>query len=513
MKEQKPSFYSAPAEEVPAADFELTVNGRPVFTHAARVSSYPVNGYCRDYQRPLGETEVASFACWEMSGPVEVRARSARPVESVRVRPASAGIAPRVEGDGISFAIEKPGQYTLEVNGIHRALHIFADPPEEGAPDPDDPNVRHFGPGVHCAGLIRMESGQTLYIAAGAVVYGAVLAEKARDIAIRGRGILDGSRFAREHLTGLVCLHDCDNVRMEGVVLRDSPVFTVIPMACRGLHISNIKIIGNWRYNSDGVDFSNCRDCSLEDSFLRTFDDSVCVKGYESFGPFLYRLRLAGESHMDRRFTAYGVEGTFAELQKRFGTYPCPPEVCDHIRVRGCVIWCDWGRPLEVGAETQADEIHDLVFEDCDLIHNICGSVMSVQNSDRALCRDILYRDIRVELDDHPGRPVIVKSPDEPWEKPYDGHLPALIHMQNSIGYVSADEERGRIDDVRFEKISVTAPKMPQSRIRGFDAEHLVQRVSISGLTLNGEPVTDLESAGIRTNEFTGDITITGAED
>jgi hypothetical protein len=507
-KRSGPRIYPVPAEEIPARDFELTVNGRPVFTHPARVSAYPVNGYCRNYQRPLGQTEIASFACWEMSAPVEVSVRSTRPIESVRVRPASAGIAPQVDGSAISFAIEKPGQYTVEVNGTHRALHLFADPPERDSPKPDDPGVRTFGPGVHCAGLIRMESGQTLYLAAGAVVYGAILAEKVRDITIRGRGILDGSRFSREHLTGLVCLYDCENVLIEGITLRDSPVFNVMPMACHGMHIRNIKLIGNWRYNSDGVDFSNCRDCSLEDSFLRTFDDSVCVKGYESFGPFLYRLRLAGESPMDRRFTVDGVEGTFAELQRRFGTYPCLPDVCDNIRVRGCVIWCDWGRPLEVGAETEADEIHDLRFEECDLIHNICGSILSVQNSDRARCRDIIYRDIRVELDDEPRRPVIVKSRDEPYEKPYDGHLPVLIWLANKIGYVTADEERGRIEDVHFENIRVTAPNMPLSRLIGFDADHLVQRVAIENLTLNGRRVTDLESANIQLNEFARDVTI-----
>jgi len=509
-----PLVYPAPPEEVPATDFELTVDGRPAFTHAARVSARPVNAYLRDWQRPLSETEMASFAGWEMQAPVELTARSTRPVRSVRVRPASAGITPRVNGDEISFAIERPGQYTLEVNGAQRALHLFADPPEEAAPAPGDPNVLYFGPGVHCAGLIRVESGQTVYIAAGAVVYGAILAEGARDIAVRGRGILDGSRFDRElpRLTGLVCLHDCRNVHIEGITLRDAPVFNLIPLACHGVHIRNIKLIGNWRYNTDGVDFGNCRDCSLEDSFLRTFDDSVCVKGYEYFGPWVFRMRMAGGSHMDRRFRIDGVEGTYAELQRRFATYACPPDVCDHIRVRRCVIWCDWGRPLEVGARTQADEIHDVVFEDCDLIHNICGSVLSVQNSDRALCRDIVYRDIRVELDDRPPRPQIVRSRDEPYTESADGFLPLLISVANRIGYVSADEERGRIEDVRFENISVTAPEMPASRLAGLDADHLVQRVTIEGLTLNGRPRTSLEDAKVQLNEFVREVSIRTAD-
>ena len=178
-------IHPAPGEEEPATDFSLTVNGLPVFTHRARVSAQPFNQVWPGYQRPLEQTEIASFATWDMAEPVRVTIVSARPVKDVRVRPASYGIQPKVKGKTISFTLNKPGQLTVEVNGTHRALHLFANPPEEHAPDPKDPHVRYFGPGVHCPGIIRMESHQTVYIAGGAVVYGAIVAEKADNIVIR----------------------------------------------------------------------------------------------------------------------------------------------------------------------------------------------------------------------------------------------------------------------------------------------------------------------------------------
>ncbi|MFC1452250.1 glycosyl hydrolase family 28 protein [Verrucomicrobiota bacterium] len=501
------NVYSVPAEEVPATDYALSVNCRPVFTHPARVSAYPVNVYCPPFQRPLAQTEIASFASWDMGGPVEVEVKSRRPVQSVTVRPLSAGVSPRIDGDSIRFAIARPSQYTVEVNDSHQALHLFANPPEEAAPDPKGPDVLYFGPGVHCAGLIRMQSGQTLYVAAGAIVHGAVVAEHAQNITICGRGILDGSTFARESLASLILLYHCENVRIEDIVLRDSGVFTLTPVASREVHIRHVKVIGNWRYNSDGIDFLNCRSCTLEDSFIRTFDDSLCVKGWRNFGAFIYRMYIVeGCGPMDRRFVVDGVEGTLDELQERFGDYPCPQDTCRDIQVRRCVIWCDWGRPLEIGAKTQVDEIRDLLFEDCDLIHSPgCCAVMSVQNSDRALCRDLLYRNIRVELDDQPSRPVIVRSPDEPYEKPYDGYLPTLIRLSNQVGYVSSDCDRGRIEDIRFENI---APAMPPSQLRGFDEEHPVQRVTVANLSLNGRLVTDLENAGMQMNEFVRDVAL-----
>jgi hypothetical protein len=501
-----PLIHTMPAEEVPATDFALSVDGHAVPMHRARVSAYPVNEFWPDHQRPLSQTEIASFASWEMTAPVEVEVVSRRPVQSVRVRPMSARIGPVVEGEVIRFTVTRPGQYAVEVNGSHQALHLFADAPEGPAPDPEDPDVRFFGPGVHCPGLIRMESGQILYLASGAVVYGAVLAEGASNLVVRGRGILDGSKFARASLTGLITLYDCDEVYLEGVTMRDSGGFTVVPMACRNVRIENVKIIGNWRYNSDGIDFCNCRDCSVTDSFIRAFDDCICVKGYESFGKWLYRLRLVDADPSTGRLSVDGVVGSFAELQQRFGSYPCPADVCRDISVRRCVIWCDWGRPLEVGAETVADEIRNLSFEDCDLIHLHGAVAMSVQNADRAVCREIVFRGIRVEIDDEPRRPVIAKRVDQPYVAPYDGYLPALVRLANQVGCVWTDSVRGRIEDVSFRDIEVTAPAMPPIVLIGHDADHLVRRVSFHDLRLNGRVVTDLESARVTMNEFVRDV-------
>jgi len=164
-RKANPDIYPQPAEEPAATDCALTVGGRPVFAYQARGSTCPFSQVWPGYQRPLDQTENASFASWDMAAPVEVAVTSARPVQTVRIRPQAAGIVTQVEGDTIRFTIAKPGQYTVEVNGAHRALHLFANPPEEVAPDPRDPRVIYFGPGLHCPGLMRLRSGQTVYLA------------------------------------------------------------------------------------------------------------------------------------------------------------------------------------------------------------------------------------------------------------------------------------------------------------------------------------------------------------
>lgn len=503
----RPAIAPAPVEEELATEYQVEVDGQVVATQRARVSAHPLNQVWPGYQRPTSQTEIASFATWDMSAPVTVTIVSSRPVRELRVRPSAAGIIPSVEGATIRFAIDTPGQYTVEVQGRQQALHLFANPPDAPAPDPADPAVRYFGPGVHCPGLMRLDSGQTVYLAGGAVVYGAILAEHAEGITIRGRGILDGSRCDRMDVTGLVCLYDCADARIDGIILRDAGGFTIVPVACRQVQIRNVKIIGNWRYNSDGIDLVNCRHCRVEDSFIRSFDDSIAIKGYHAFGPFIYALQLC-DGRWDNTFLIGGEHRTFAEFQRRLGIYPCHGEPIEDIQVRRCVIWNDWGRALEIGAETVADGVRGLLFDDCDIIH-AAEVAMDVQNCDRARCSEIVFRNIRVELDDGITPMQFQSSPEQVYVVPPDtGYLPHLIVLEIKPGYASFDDVRGHIEDIRFQDIAVIAPGIPPSRIDGYDADHLVQRVAIENLRLNGRPAIDLQAGGIVCNAFARQVAL-----
>ena len=167
-----PVVASAPDGEALSEFHEVLVDGVPAPVYACRVSAEPFNQVWPGYQRPPEQTELAGFACWDMERPVSVEVRSQRQIESVVVRPRAAGIEPRVEGNRISFELDRPRHLVVEVNGPHHALHLFASPPETDIPSPDAEGVRYFGPGVHRPGRITLASNETVYIAAGAVVYG-----------------------------------------------------------------------------------------------------------------------------------------------------------------------------------------------------------------------------------------------------------------------------------------------------------------------------------------------------
>ncbi|MBQ5972864.1 MAG: hypothetical protein IJL69_01575, partial [Oscillospiraceae bacterium] len=177
------------SEEEADVGLTLTVGGCPVPLHAARVSAWPINRRWPGFQRPQSQTETVGFAGFELSGPAEVTVRTDRPVAGAVVRPRSRGIETVCRDGEIRFTLPGPGAYVLETGGPHGALHLFADAPGAPRPDPADPGLIYFGPGIHDAGEIELKSGQTLFLDEGAVVYARVVARDAENICIAGRGI------------------------------------------------------------------------------------------------------------------------------------------------------------------------------------------------------------------------------------------------------------------------------------------------------------------------------------
>jgi len=464
--------YSAPGEEDASEDYSVSVNGSPVFVYKARVSAVPHNQVWPGYQRPLDQTEIASFAYWDMSGPVTVEVVSKRPFKSVAIRPTSYSIKPIVEDQKITFQMSQPRQITVELDGFHYALHLFASPIEEDIPDQDDPDVLYFGPGVHRPGRIILEAGQTVYIAGGAVVHTSIRAAGVSNISVLGRGIVDTSTFERQEGGGGVALHDCENIKIDGVIFRDPNVWTVTPRGCRNIAISNIKLIGLWRYNADGIDIVNCQNVTIDKCFVRSFDDGIVIKG---------------------------LKGT--------GDQPV-----QNVVVTDCVIWCDWGRALEIGAETVAPEISGLVFRNCDIIRTDQVAI-DIQHGDRARIRDILFEDIRLEIDDVSQRPQYQNSDDEKYGfADDDTFCPRFLVLEIKKTNYSQDTERGSMKDIRVKNVTITGRLAPESHIYGYDAQHKVENVVIENLRINGKLITNAEEGGFLIRDHTSNITFVAGE-
>ncbi len=473
-----------------AAVYRVKVDGSGAALNAARVSACPYNRRWPGHQRSDDQTEVISFLSFEADGPADIEIEAEEAFEKVIVRPLSLGITPEVDGRRIRFRMEKPGYVTVEPYGRRNALHIFADPVRDYGVNAGDENVIRFGPGEHDAGMIELQSGQTLFLDEGAVVYGCVRATDAEKIRILGRGILDNSRNKAKILfeaaeegnemavnnaerLHTVQLEYCTDVEIDGITIRDSLVYNIKPVGCRNLTIRNVKIIGCWRYNSDGIDMHNCENVLIEDCFLRTYDDSICVKGFDCY--YEGDVEAAVKAAMYRNGKSY--------------------DVFRNVLVRGCVIWNDWGKALEIGAETRAEEICDIVFEDCDVIH-VTGPVLDCMNVDYADVHDVVYRNIRVEYDDVIPQPVLQQRDAVRYgetERDAD-YAPCLmcVEVVYHPEYSAGGRRRGRNRRIMFEDVSLTGRQAPYAVVRGIDGEHNSSGIVIRNLTWNGRKAEGL---------------------
>jgi polygalacturonase len=373
------------------------------------------------------------------------------------------------------------------MDGYHHNLHLFADPPGTYAVDLHDPRTIYFPPGCHDVGILQLRDGQTVFLAEGAVVYGCIHAADCRGIRILGRGVLDNSRnietvlfemaklgdgsfdvknAKREHTVQLI---RCQDVIVDGLTIRDSLVYNVGLWGCDDVEIRNVKIIGSWRYNTDGIDFHNCRRCHVTDCFVRTFDDSICFKGHLGYQP-----------------------------------------VCEDIVVENSVVWCDWDHCLEIGAECCAEHMRNLTFRNIDVIRSL-DVAMSIGNVDYGHVHDVLFEDIRVEMDEVYQQPRIQRDDEEIF--PADPHctwLPTLMRCAviQHPEYSGGRQERGHISDIIFRNIHVLSDRMPPSLFLGYDAGHRVHNVSIEGLYRNGIRAETLAEAAVSIEEFATNIVL-----
>lgn len=487
--------YRLPMGEPENTTYDIYIEGERTQAFEARVSAMPFNRHWPGHQRPLDQTELVPFVRFGLDSPVALRVVAGRDFREVVVRPLARGIKPVVRGREILFTVPGPGQYTLELDGPHGALHLFADSVKEYGIRAGDPDTVYFGPGVHDAGTIELKSGQTLYIDAEAVVYGQIRATDADHIRILGQGILDHSRMDADaggiaQAKGAngelidpvrpspVVLSYCRDVEIDGIVIRDPCFLALRPIACENITIDNVKIIGCWRYNSDGIDIINSRHCRVRNCFVRSFDDSLCLKGFY----FLHQ----GEMFHNRQVYA----------------------VMDDVVFENCVVWNEWGKALEVGVDLCAMEIKNCAFRDCYVIHCHGTAVMDLSNVDYAEVHDILFEGIHAEYDNVIQQPAIQESDDHVFlEDRNSTYMPYLLLSTICFSpYSHGGTVRGSIHDITIRNVAVHANRMPPSCIAGYDGTHMIKSVLLDQLSLNNEKIVSLADMKLQVGEYVSDV-------
>ncbi|HEX2945182.1 MAG TPA: glycosyl hydrolase family 28 protein [Clostridia bacterium] len=434
-----------PLGQAAANDRVITVDGKPVFTYATAVN------FNRAWsQNP--KTEKTPVAYFDFSGTVTVKVRTPGvKIEAVTIRPLSLGIKPVIKDDTLSFRLDKPAKLTIEINNnLHRAIHLFANPIETDPPKEGDPDVVYFGPGIHDVGKIEVQSNQTVYIAGGAVVHGFIKATGLDNVKIIGRGIIDGSVYDRWK-DGFVPidLQKCTNCTVDGITILDPAAWALNVFTCENITIDNVNII-TARSNGDGITTQSCRNLTASNCFVRGWDDNLVVKGYDG-----------------------DVSG---------------------ITFDNIILWTDLAQSCEVGYETRANIIEDVAFKNITVLHNFHKPVLSIHNSDQALVRNVSYSNIVVE-DAQMGQGDGAGSN-------------FLIDIMIAESQWSQSETRGNVRDITYDNIKVLDGELPAIHFQGFDEEHTVENVEITGLEVLGRKIGDIGSGKFYLGDFIKNIDV-----
>jgi hypothetical protein len=458
--QSKVILYPAPRQEPASKDFRMFVNDQPVFVYQARVSKYPINQVWPGYQRPINQTELASFAYFDFSGKVTIRVESEVPISTLDIRPKLFGINPVVKGKTITFNLPQPMHFVVEVNGYHNALHVFTNPIEEFNINQNDSKVHYFGPGIHEAGRIKVGDGETVFIAGGAIVHGSIESINTKNIRIIGRGILDASKIGRTEARNMIYLKGVRNARISGIILRDPQEWAVRPQQSEGVDIDNLKLIGFWRYNADGIDVVSSKNVTIRNCFVRAFDDNIVIKGLRS-------------------------------------SFDKQHRIIENINVDHCVLWNDWGRALEIGVETVADTIKNVSFTNC-YIPRFTFIAMDIQNGDRAYVKNVRFENIYIEESIQDSARIA----DKPVDIARMGKTMELIITGNN--YFKQDSLSGKISDITFRNIHYNGSKPTFCNFVGLDNTHNVSNVLIRDFFILDQKITG-ESL-LRKNNFVKNV-------
>jgi len=449
--------YPVPADGNLAGDYKVQVDGQDVFV----------------FNNP-----VAAIAAFDFEGEVEVAVTPIRDVKWVDIRPKSRHIRRTVKDNTIRFKLTEPCNLSIELNGeiLRHPLFLFANPLEKNAPKKGDEGVIYFEGGkVHRPGVIDVNDGQTVYIAGGAVVECAIFADAKKNIKIRGRGILDGTRLREirgDRRMRFVHLQSCHDVEIEGVILSNSKTWQVAPYNCDNVTIANVKIVSD-NGGDDGVDIVSSRNVTIRDCFVHTKDDCVVIKGWG-----------------DRR--GY----------PRSGERVSGPSVEDVV-VENCAFWNSaWGNAIEIGFELRVDSVSDITFRNCDVIHCEDGATFSIHNGDFATVSNVRFENIRVEDSRQKLFDFAIflsqYSHDRPNDRAererrylhgaWDGVL--RVEPEERVEYAKG---RGHIKDIYIKDIHIVDGLLPFSVFCGFDEEHSIENVTIDGLWVHGRRITNPE--------------------
>jgi hypothetical protein len=389
--------------------------------HWQRLTAYNVKVH--KMENLLGSEENSSLAYFSANGKVEVAVQLNKgALQTARIRPLSYGIIPRVEGNTLYFALDKPCNLSVEVNGdIFHNLHLFANPIYESV-DSLAKNVIYFKPGLHELkdGRLKVPSHTTVYIAGGAFVKGKILFDSVHNSRLLGYGIIDPS------VRGGISIEKSNDIEIKGVIA--AQCFTG---GSTDVRIKNVKVISAFKWG-DGMNVVSSKNVLLDSVFNRNSDDCT---------------------------TVYGTRG------RNSGG-------CNNVTMQNSTLWADIAHPILIGTHGSTpnkDTLQNLSYVNIDILdHNEMQvdyqGCMSINAGDNNLVRNVRFENIRVE----------------------DFRKGQLFNVRVFFNSKYCTSPGRAVENVLFKNIVYNGQHAEMSVLNGYNEDRKVRNIVFENLFVNG---------------------------
>jgi polygalacturonase len=250
-------------------------------------------------------------------------------------------------------------------------------------------NILYVPPGKYKVGELSLKSNMTLYLAAGALLdgstntadytaagpadenttHGVVHMNNVTNTNILGRGVIDGegtainggSNDTPAFKINVVRIDQSSKVLIDGILVRDPVFWNTLAYMSDQVTIQNYKVINRrpttTTYNqTDGVDFDASSNCTLNNAFVYSGDDSLSPKTEQ-------------EANRDT----------------------------SNITYQKAVLYSN-SAACKIGTKTFGNTMTGIVFDDIDIVK--AGRAMVIDANDTALISGTKYQNIRIEAAD-----------------------------------------------------------------------------------------------------------------
>jgi hypothetical protein len=123
-------------------------------------------------------------------------------------------------------------------------------------------------------------------------------------------GLGDGPVVPLDRPFQMIIFSNCKNVTVRGLLISQSPFWTVHFADCDGVVVSGIRLWNNLMVaNGDGLDFTSCSHVMISDCDIRAGDDAIVLAGYD------HHFDLPGYKRI--KHTSEDITVTNCSLQSR----------------------------------------------------------------------------------------------------------------------------------------------------------------------------------------------------